>query len=162
MSQDNRVDIDITDELDRRIHAHLDGLETDLLTLLKTLTVEQRKELHKLGQKNYGLLGKAVEYSAQNPEMVPMFLNVQHLNRDVNSNSRLSSYQRRLQPMMVALDDTIMLTGSEALQGAMKFYQNVKLLAANGVVKAKAIYEDLAVRFPGGRRKKPAPDGDAT
>ena len=161
MSQDSRADIDIPDELDRRIHGHIDGLYTDLLALLLTLTADERKELFKLGEKNLPFLNKSVEYANQHNELVPVFLNLLLLGRHVSSNARLANYQRRLQPLMVALDDTVVLTGSEALQGAMMFYHNVKLMAANGVVKAKAIYEDLSIRFPGGRRKKAAPAAES-
>lgn len=157
MSQDNRIDIDIPDELDQQIHAHIDGLYSGLLVLLKTASTEQRKELFKLGEKNAPFLNKSVEYANQHADLVPVFLSLALLNRSVSSNARLAGYQRRLRPLMTALDDSVMLTGSDALQGAMMFYHNVKLLAANGVAKAKAIYDDLAVRFPGGRRKKAAP-----
>ena len=162
MSQDSRTDFEISDEMDRRVNSLIDGLHLELLLVLSTMTVDERRELHKLGDKNQSWLEKCEEYAGQNPEMVPVFLDAARFARAASNNARLTHYQRRLQPLMVALDDTIMLTGSEALGGATKFYQNVKLLAANGVVKAKAIYDDLSSRFSGGRRKKAEPTIDPT
>jgi hypothetical protein len=154
MSQDSRADFEISDEMDRRINGMIDGLTLELLVILSTLTAEERRELHKKGDKKQGWVDKCQEYAGQNPEAVPVFLDLAWFNRSVTNNARLSNYQRKLNPLMVALDDTVMLTGAEALSGATMFYQNIKLLAANGVVKAKAIYEDLSSRFTGGRRKK--------
>lgn len=153
MSQDNRADIVINDELHARIQGYIQGLTTDLLPLLQTLSAEDRKELFKLGEKNLPFLLKNMEYAEGNPELVPVFLDLPMMARDVNGNARLTGYARQLQPLMVALDDTITLTGSEALQGAMMFYHNVKLLSFNGVTKAKAIYDDLSIRFPGKRKR---------
>lgn len=157
MSQDNRADIAIPAEVHAQIMEHIEGLNTALMPYLQTLTTDERKELFKLGDKNQGFLGKNLEYARQNLDLVPGYLNLDLLTRDVDANVLLTSYVRRLSPLMVALEDTTMLTGSEALQGAMMFYHNVKLAAANGVTKAKAIYDDLSIRFPGARRKRSEP-----
>ena len=128
-----------------------------LLPYLQTMTPEERREVFKLGDKTQSFLDKNVEYAGLNPDLVPMFLNLEHFSRDVNGNAKLSSYRRMLNPLITALDDSITLTGAEALQGALAPYNNVRLAAANGVAKAKAIYEDLAARFPRGRKRKEEP-----
>jgi hypothetical protein len=45
-----------------------------------------------------------------------------------------------------------MLAGSEAYQAALVFYKSVKMAAAHDVPGAKAVYEELKTRFPGGKR----------
>jgi hypothetical protein len=50
------------------------------------------------------------------------------------------------------VDDTEMLTGSEAYQAALVFYKAVKMAAAQDVPGAKAVYEEFKTRFPGGKR----------
>lgn len=156
MSQDNRIDIEITPEDDAKIIGHINGLMETLLPYLQTMTPDERREIFKLGDKTQPFLSKNVEYASLNPDLVPIFLDLNLLGRDVSSNSKLATYQRMLAPVTSALDDTIMLTGAEALQGALMFYNNVRLAAANGVTQAKAIYEDLATRFPRGRRRSKA------
>jgi hypothetical protein len=46
-----------------------------------------------------------------------------------------------------------MTAGSEAYQAAPVFYQSVKSAAAQDAPGAKAVYEELRTRFPGGKRK---------
>src|SRR3990167_1996853 len=157
MAQDNLVDIEIPADVHVQAMGHIEGLNACLMPYLKTLTTDERKELFKLGDKNQSFLDKNLEYANQNPDLVPMYLNLELMTRDVNANAQLTSYVRRLSPLVVALDDTVMLTGAESLQGAMMFYHNVKLAASNGVTKAKAIYDDLSIRFPGGRSKRTEP-----
>ena len=119
MSQDNNMDVVIPDDQHARIIGFIEGLLAELLPLLKTMTVEQRKELFKLGEKNISFLLKNVEYAQQHADMVPVFMDLPMMERDVNANERLTTYFRMLQPLNVALEDSIMLTGSEALQAAM-------------------------------------------
>ena len=154
MSLENSAGVDISDELHARITGYIVGLNTDLLPLLKNLSLEQRRSLFKLGEKNISFLNKNSDYAHLNPELVPQYMDVPVMARNIKSNERLTVYERQLQPVMGALDDTIVLTGSEALQAAMQFYHHVKLQAANGVSKAKSIYEDLASRFPGAPRRR--------
>jgi hypothetical protein len=46
-----------------------------------------------------------------------------------------------------------LLAGSEAYQAALSFYNYVKVLAAQDVPNAKAVYEELKKRFPHARHK---------
>ena len=46
-----------------------------------------------------------------------------------------------------------MTAGSEAYQAALVFYKSVKMAAAQDVPGAKAVYEELRTRVPGGKRK---------
>lgn len=48
------------------------------------------------------------------------------------------------------------LSGSEASQGALVFYSNVKNAAKVKAPNAATIYDDLSSRFPGGAAKKKA------
>lgn len=52
------------------------------------------------------------------------------------------------------LDDTLMLCGSEAYAGARYYYNSVSYAARQGNISAKPITEDLAMRYPGVKRKK--------
>jgi hypothetical protein len=52
-----------------------------------------------------------------------------------------------------AVEDTVMAAGSEAYHAALAFYHNVQAAARDDIPGAKAIFEDLKTRFPGGKRK---------
>jgi hypothetical protein len=43
--------------------------------------------------------------------------------------------------------------GSEAYHAALAFYHNVQAAAKDDIPGAKAIFEDLKTRFPGGKRQ---------
>jgi hypothetical protein len=46
------------------------------------------------------------------------------------------------------VDDIVLLSGSEAYQAALTFYNYIKFLASRGVPRAKTIYEELQKQFP--------------
>ena len=46
-----------------------------------------------------------------------------------------------------------MTAGSEAYQAALVFYKSVKMATAQDIPGAKAVYEELKTRFPGGKRR---------
>ena len=70
---------------------------------------------------------------------------------------QLRNLSQMLAPISDALDDSLMLSGSEAYQGALVFYSNVKSAAKVHVPKAQTVYDDLSTRFPGAPAKKAAP-----
>jgi hypothetical protein len=47
-----------------------------------------------------------------------------------------------------------MVAGSEAYQSALIFYYSVKMAARQDSPGAKAVYEEVKKRCPGGKRKK--------
>jgi hypothetical protein len=51
------------------------------------------------------------------------------------------------------ISDTEMTAGSEAYQATLVFYKSVKMASAQDIPGAKAVYEELKTRFPGGKRK---------
>jgi hypothetical protein len=52
------------------------------------------------------------------------------------------------------IDDTMLLSGSEAYIAVLAFYNYLKGAAKMGVPGAKTIFEDLSTRFPGRTVKK--------
>jgi hypothetical protein len=156
MSQGNRIDIQINAEDHAKIQSYIDGLNEILVPYLQTLTMDERKELPKLGDKSIAFVNKTNEYMTREKDLVPVFLNTVLFSHDVECHAQLSTYQRQLAKVTTALDDSMLLAGSEAYSSALLFYHQVKMLAVNGVAKAKAIHEDLAARFPGTRRRNTA------
>jgi len=55
-----------------------------------------------------------------------------------------------------ALEDSILLAGSEAYQAALLFYGSVKTAKARSIGDASLVYDELAVRFPGASGTKAA------
>lgn len=154
MAQSNQFELAINPEDQAAIDAAIDTLLTRLAPHLKSLTVDERKELPKMGDKSVAFVEKAREYAGQNPHLVPSFLDLAMFDADLQGSSLLSRYTRALAPLMSALEDSRMLAGSEAYQAALMIYHNAKMGASAGIPNAKAVYDDLAARFPGGARKR--------
>jgi hypothetical protein len=152
MAQQNQININISDTDMQEIEAALDTLITKLGPHLKNLTPEDRKELPKMGDKTVAFVDKAREYAQQNPDLVPAYLDMSLFDNDIEGVRILNSISRHLQPLVENLDDSLMLSGSEAYQTALIFYSNVKVAMKAGVPNAHAIHDDLSSRFPGGSR----------
>jgi hypothetical protein len=102
---------------------------------------------------------KAFEFAEANPTLCPSFLDMAAFRIDMGDATGLRVVRNDSRQTLELLDDIVLLAGSEAYQASLAFYNYIKLLASQDVPRAKAIYEELKVRFPG--RKKSSKNGDA-
>ena len=126
----------------------------DLLGELVSLTVEERKDLPKMGDKTLAFVQKACQYAKQNPQLMPGYFNTAEFEIDVKAVEQLQTIQRPLKQLLDLIDDSILLSGSEAYISALETYGAFKLAAKNGVEGAKGPYDDMSERFPQKRYKK--------
>jgi len=157
---ENRISIAINDEAIANITAAITTIEQNLPKLIN-LTVDERKSLPKMGDRTLAFVSKALEYTKQNSQIVPNFMEVAEFEKDVTAVTALSKVLIPLQQLTEKLDDTTMLAGSEAYSAALVFYSAVKGAAKAGVPGMKTVYDDLQVRFPG-RGKTPTATPTAT
>lgn len=156
MAQADQIAVTISEGDLTAIQEALGTLQTKLMPHLKALTPQDRLELPKMGDKTVSFVTKALEYGQAHQELVPAYLDLPALEVDVKAVQQLRNLSQVLNPLTDALNDTVMLSGSEAYQGALVFYANVKTAAKVHVPKAQSIYDDLAGRFPGAPTKKTA------
>lgn len=145
---ENRISVAISAEAIANIMAAIATIEQNLPTLVN-LTADERKSLPKMGDRTLAFVGKALEYTKQNPQVVPNFLETAEFNKDVDAVTALNKVLIPLHQLTEKLDDTSMLAGSEAYMSALVFYNAVKGAAKAGVPGMKTIYDDLQSRFPG-------------
>lgn len=136
------------------IREALARLNALLVPHLARLTPQDRQEIPKMGDRTVGFVLKALDYARLNPELVPSFLDVGDLVVDLEAVRVLREFQRTLAPLVEALDDSILLSGSEAYQAALVFYTNVKTAARANQRNAAVVYDDLSSQFPGRPPKK--------
>jgi hypothetical protein len=156
MAQSDQIAVTISEGDLAAIQEALGTLESKLLPHLKTLTPQERVELPKMGDKTVSFVTKALEYGQAHKDLVPAYLDLPALAVDVKAVERLRNFAQVLNPLSDALNDSLMLSGSEAYQGALVFYANVKTAARVHVPKAQSVYDDLSTRFPGATAKKAA------
>jgi hypothetical protein len=108
-----------------------------------------------MGEKTIGFVEKAYDFSRQNPNLVPPYLELDAFGVDFSGAHGLWTLLNTVQQFEQTIDDTEMIAGSEAYQTVLVFYKSVKAAAAQDVLGAKAVYEELKTRFPprGGRRE---------
>jgi hypothetical protein len=124
-----------------------------LAPYLLALTPAERRELPKMGEKTIGFVEKAFDFARQNPYLLPPYLGIDAFGADFSDAHGLWTLLNAVRQLEEAIDDTEMIAGSEAYQAALVFYKSVKMAAAQDIPGAKAVYEELKTRFPGGKRK---------
>jgi hypothetical protein len=154
MPQENLFDLNLSAADLQAVQDAIQVLTTKLGPHLISLSVETRRELPKMGDKTLAFVRKAREYAQNHPDLVPGFLSLALFDNDLRGVDTLSNMRRALVPLSANLEDSLMLTGSEAYQAALVFYRSVKAAALSDTPNAKAIYADLSERFPGGSRNK--------
>lgn len=159
MAQPNTINVVLDDASLTEVRQAIAVLRTKLLPVLKSLTVQDRKELPKLGDKSTAFVQKAYEYTGIHPDLVPGYLDRQAFRVDLECLQQLQSLERELAPVNEALSDSILLAGSEAYQAALLFYGNVKGAKKVNLGASASVYDDLSTRFPGSAAKKVPAEG---
>jgi hypothetical protein len=128
------------------------------------LTPHERQTMLKMGDKSLAFAEKAHDYAHDNPALTPSYLDMTAFDVDFADAHGLWNLLTLVKQLEEALEDTIMAAGSEAYHAALAFYHNVQAATKDDIPGAKAIFEDLKTRFPGGKRKSGAneetPDGE--
>jgi hypothetical protein len=127
-------------------------LQAKLEPNLISLTVEERKNLNKMGEVSRPFVEKVMEYVEINPEFKSPYNNVEEMNKDWTLINQLGSVFNILNQICSNLDDTLLEAGAEVLDQANKYYGSVQIAAKDGMPNSKKVYEDLAVRYE--RRSK--------
>lgn len=135
--------------------ASINGL---LAPYLIALTPEDRRKLLKMGDGSEPFVSKVMDYAVSDPQFLPPFVQIAELKKDWEAVTARLPIFRTVQQLENNLSDTVMLTGSEAFEGSLSYYNSVKLGAKMNVPNAKTIYEDLSKRFEaqGKRKAKPS------
>ncbi len=118
-----------------------------------SLTPEERSDLAKLGDKTLAFVEKTKSHSTDNPQLRPAYFNPDEFAVDYNDFSNLRPLLNQVEQLLHNIEDTMMLAGSEAYIASLSFYNSAKDAAKRDVPGAKAVYDDLKVRFPNNRSK---------
>jgi hypothetical protein len=136
------------------ITKNIDEMHGAISSHVTPLTIKERRKLPKMGEKTFAFVEKCYEFSHSNPNLCPKHLNMDDYEIDYRDARGLYGAVNKARQLYENLADTQLSAGSEAFQASLVFYNYVKLLAANNVAGAKAVYEELRKRFPRGRRRK--------
>ena len=149
MSQENRVSIKISPADMKKVLDAVKVVQDVLKPYLISLSPEERQTIPKANDKTMPFVQKTLEYCKSNPDFVPVYVDVKELGVDLQAASDLTQILRPVEQLYSGLDDTTMLSSSEAYVAALAYYNSVKHAAKMNVPNAKPIYDDLKKRFPG-------------
>lgn len=154
MSQENKISSEISDAMLTEINEKLNALSTSMASvLIFNLTGDERQGLRTMGDKSLAFVEKALEYADKNPALVPAYLDLFEGKKDFTLSRHLLGILQQLNTLQRAVEDTMMVTGSEAIDAASVFYNSVKGASRVNVPGSEAIYNDLQKRFPGRPKK---------
>lgn len=148
MSQENLISTEISAAIAADIIEKLNAVNTALGSiLLFNLTGQDRLELRKLGDKSLPFVEKALEYASNNSALVPTYLDLVEAKKDLKLTQDLSNILKQVSTLNRAIEDTLMVAGSEAYDAALVFYNSVKGASRVNVPGSEAVYNDLQKRF---------------
>ena len=153
MSSQKSVSIEIPAALLLEIQQLIVSANAKLAPYLVALTPQERQGLPKMADKTVAFVTKALQFAQSNPEFAPAYLDVPALQTDVKAVQDLTSLEHLLENLVSQLNDTIMLSGSEAYVAGLTYYQSAKVASNRNVPGAKIIYDDLSQRFDFARKK---------
>jgi hypothetical protein len=154
---ENSISLDIKESDAVEITKAIQVLADKLQSLLIALESSDRQSLAKMKDKSVPFLEKIIQYVGSNPEFVPVFLNTDEMKKDFNAFTVLNKFLRPLAQITRNLEDTAMLCGSEAYSAGLIYYGSVKQAAKVNVPKAKAVADDLSIRFEAQKVSKKKP-----
>ena len=149
MTDKNLISLQIPVEDQTAINDALNVIQTKLMPHLVDLTATQRMELPKMGDKTYAFVTKAYTHIEQNPTLVPAYLDTEQMKIDLDAVSELKKLLTPLKQLTDLVDDSMLLSGSEAYISSLHFYNYLKGASKAGVPGTDVIYDDLKARFPG-------------
>ena len=160
----NRISLDISAEDMQAIQDAVKTLQGKLLPHLVDLGPMERRALPKMGSKTVDFVSKTLSYASSNPEFKPAFVDVDEFTRDLSAVGVLRSLQQPLAQLADMVDDSLVLSGSEAYAAALACYQAIKAAAKMNMPGAATIANDLSERFASqgvrNARKPEAASGD--
>jgi hypothetical protein len=151
--KDNRHVQAIPQDVLAQAWTKINEVKTLLAPYIIALTPSERHELPKMGEKTVSFVEKAYDFAQQNPNLVPLYLDMTAFSTDFEDAHGLWNLVNSIRQLEENTSDTEMTAGSEAYQAALVFYKSVKMAAAQDIPGAKAVYEELKPRFPGGKHK---------
>ncbi len=154
---ENSISLNIKESDAAEINGAIQVLADKLQPLLIALEASDRQSLAKMKDKSVPFIEKVIQYVESNPEFIPVFLNTDEMKKDFNAFTVLNNFLRPLAQITRNLEDTAMLCGSEAYSAGLIYYGSVKQAAKVNVPKAKAVADDLSVRFEAQKVSKKKP-----
>lgn len=133
-----------------------------LAPFLHPLTIKQREELPKMGDKTLAFVTKMAEYAQSLSSLMPSYLDVPGLVVDAGTSNALLLIYQETDGLALDIDSTRMVAGSEGYTASLIGYGALQGAAKNNQPGAQAAVAELAPRFARPSKAKAAKPSPAT
>lgn len=144
----NMISASLSDAAVADIKTKIGDIEKQL-SFRVNLTPEERQFKLKMGDKSIAFVEKALDLSENNPKLVPPYLDVKEMRKDIGLAKQLASIHRQLASLTESIESTMMVAGSEAFEAALTFYNSAKNASESDVPGTNTIVNELGKRYPG-------------
>lgn len=151
----NRISLKMSPDEVTAARGHIAGLFAILSPHLIDLDADDRRALPKMGPKTVDFVSRILDSMRANPSLAPEYVDLDELEIDLEAVKLLSSFLQPLQQLVDIVEDTMILSGSEALGAGLACYHGTKMAARMKVHGAGVVYADLRPHFAS-RARRPA------
>ena len=151
MSQ-NLVSLALSNDDLAALDAALATVEEKLAGLIE-LSVEQRRNLSKMGDKSEAFCRQALILLAENRQIIPPGLDLSEAEHDLRSLDQLRPRFARLRRLVANADDTEMALGSDILDFALDGYAVAKVIGKGAALET--MKEAMSARYTRRRSEPP-------
>ena len=131
-----------------------------LLNFLVNVTTEEKQSLPSVAEKREGMDVTFIHHMTERPEIVPTYVNMPEVLKDLALRKDLSDIIRPVQQLLEALIDTRFLASNDNYMAYLATYNNTQMAADRNVPGMNTILPDLARYFS--RNPTPATPTPAT
>lgn len=122
---ENRIDATLGANVRQEVLTKIQEIR-DLLPFLQDLTVEERRELPKMGDKSRAFVEGALTLAEQDDSFLPRSFDVSEMRQDVDLTAGLAPIQTALAQLSELVEDTMTLAGSDAFLAGLIVYQSAQ------------------------------------
>ena len=151
MARTNKITGTFTDATKAAVITKLDEAKA-LMPFLITLTVEERKRLKGIGNKNLAYVQKCVEGAIAFPDELKKNFNTPEFQKDVEMFNSLIGAYINCAALLEMIDDSMKAAGIDAMGASSEVYASLKTSAKSNA-NVKAIVAEIGERFKGQGKK---------
>jgi hypothetical protein len=131
------------------------------LPFLIGLTKEERSSLPAIDVNNKAFTEDAINIGVNNASLFPAYLSVANMQNDLTLFSQMDEILFIAKQLVEKIEDTQLLSGSEAYTNGLMLYKLIGASADAGVPGADTLYDQLKTRFTnqGGKGTPPVDPG---
>ncbi|MDR3309289.1 MAG: hypothetical protein LBS80_04970 [Tannerella sp.] len=153
MALDNLISVNFTAEELSIIDKALADITSVLNGKAVNLTPKQRQQHGRLAYEMEVWVDKTYSYMQQDPQLVPLFIDMAEHTADLTAHRALSPRIDRLSGLLQSMKDTNLLLGSDIMLNSHAYYRSLREAAKANAIGASSKYADLKRQFPGPGKK---------